>query len=108
MAKGPTFDTITAGYLSADKLNSNFTSIETAFDNTLSLDGSTPNSMGADLDMNSNDILNVNNIDVVDITVGGVSLATQVAAAAASAVAAGVLLPLVLLMLLRVLPPLPP
>lgn len=40
-------------------LNDNDTKIETAFTNTLSLDGSTPNQMGADLDMNSHRILNL-------------------------------------------------
>lgn len=33
--------------------------IETAFDNTLSRDGTTPNQMGADLDMNSNRVMNL-------------------------------------------------
>lgn len=40
-------------------INSNNTAIESAFANTLSLDGSSPNSMLADLDMNSNQILNL-------------------------------------------------
>lgn len=40
-------------------INSNNTAIETAIENTLSRDGSTPNSMEADLDMNSNSILNL-------------------------------------------------
>lgn len=40
-------------------INSNNTLIETAIDNTLSRDGSTPNQMGAQLDMNSNRIINL-------------------------------------------------
>lgn len=40
-------------------INSNNTSIENALQNTLSLDGSSPNSMQADLDMDSNSILNL-------------------------------------------------
>lgn len=40
-------------------LNNNNTTIETAFDNTLSRDGSSPNAMGASLDMNNNRILNL-------------------------------------------------
>lgn len=40
-------------------LNANNATIETAFDNTLSRDGTTPNTMGANLDMNSNQILNL-------------------------------------------------
>jgi hypothetical protein len=40
-------------------LNSNNTSIETALENTVSRDGTSPNSMSADFDMNSNRILNL-------------------------------------------------
>jgi len=88
MAKQPVITDVDSGYASNTLLNTNFDNVQTSFDNTLSLDGSTPNSMGADLDMNSNDILNANLVAATDITVAGVSLATQVAAAAASAVAA--------------------
>lgn len=44
-------------------INSNSDKIETALENTLSRDGTVPNQMGADLDMNHNDIINVDNID---------------------------------------------
>lgn len=40
-------------------VNNNSASITTAFDNTLSRDGTSPNQMGANLDMNSNQILNL-------------------------------------------------
>jgi hypothetical protein len=40
-------------------LNSNKNAIVTAFDNTLSRDGTLPNQMGASLDMNSNRIINL-------------------------------------------------
>lgn len=40
-------------------INGNFDTLETAFDNTLSRDGTSPNTMGADLDMNSKRILNL-------------------------------------------------
>lgn len=40
-------------------INANSDLIETALENTLSRDGTSPNSMGADLDMNSNQILNL-------------------------------------------------
>ena len=40
-------------------INANNATIETAFDNTLSRDGTQPNAMGASLDMNSNRILNL-------------------------------------------------
>lgn len=58
MAKQPDLADIQSGYYSTQVLNTNFDNIATAFDNTLSLDGSTPNTMGADLDMDGNSILN--------------------------------------------------
>jgi hypothetical protein len=66
MAKRPTQKTITSGFSSANMLNYNVNEVLTAFDNTLSLDGSAPNAMGADFDMNSNDILNVGDITTVN------------------------------------------
>src|SRR5258708_14763177 len=41
------------------KINANSATITTAFDNTLSLNGTSPNQMQANLDMNSNRILNL-------------------------------------------------
>ena len=43
----------------AETLNEGFQAIQTAFDNTLSRDGTSPNSMSVELDMNSNKIINV-------------------------------------------------
>lgn len=40
-------------------INANSAAIETAIENTLSRDGTSPNQMGADLDMNSNRIVNL-------------------------------------------------
>lgn len=40
-------------------INTNFDAVDTALENTLSRDGTTPNTMGASLDMNSNRILNL-------------------------------------------------
>lgn len=40
-------------------INSNNATITTAFDNTLSRDGTAPNTMGSNLDMNNNQILNL-------------------------------------------------
>lgn len=59
MAKRPTISNILAGFASIGKLNSNFNNIATKFDNTVSRDGSSPNEMLANLDMNSNRILNL-------------------------------------------------
>jgi len=90
LAKTPTFDNITAGFGSATKLNANFDAVETAFNNTLSLDGSTPNTMAADLDLGGNDILNVATINAGNIAISGVDLDARVTAADASATAAAV------------------
>ncbi len=49
---------ITSGYGTAEALNANFDAIETAIENTLSRDGSTPNQMEADLDLNGHAIIN--------------------------------------------------
>lgn len=52
---GTLIDTTTAG----NTINNNFSIIQTAFDNTLSRDGTVPNTMGNNIDMNSNQILNL-------------------------------------------------
>jgi len=54
-----TTNTITGGYSSTTELNDNCDLIETAVENTLSRDGTTPNSMAADIDMDSNRITNL-------------------------------------------------
>jgi hypothetical protein len=56
-------------------LNENFTAIETAMENTLSRDGTAPNTMNTDFDMNDNDILNVGAIDVTSLSIGGTAVA---------------------------------
>ncbi len=48
--------------------------IEAAIENTLSLDGTSPNSMNADLDINNQDILNANVVNALDVKVSGVSI----------------------------------
>lgn len=80
MAKKPTISNISSGYASTTTLNNNFTALRDGFDNTLSRDGSTPNSMAADIDMNSNDILNVQSLDVQGLTIGGTSVFPNTAA----------------------------
>lgn len=42
-------------------INTNFSTIQTAFDNPLSRDGTSPNQMSSSLDMNSNRVLNLPN-----------------------------------------------
>lgn len=63
----------------ATVINANNDAIEVALENTLSRDGSTPNTLNTDLDFNSNDILNVGslnaqNISVETLTIDGVEL----------------------------------
>jgi hypothetical protein len=54
-----TLNSITSGYLPIPLINDNSNRIITALENTLSRDGTTPNTMGATLDMNSNRIINL-------------------------------------------------
>lgn len=62
-------NTVASGYLSQQQINENFTIIQTAWENNLSRDGTIPNFMTADLDMNSNQILNaVFDLTFTDIT----------------------------------------
>ena len=51
-------------------INANNTLIEAALENTLSRDGTTPNTMSADIDLNGNDLLNVGSLGIS----GGISL----------------------------------
>lgn len=69
MAKRPNLGQISSSVFTVSQLNDAYSKIDTAFDNTLSRDGSTPNTMLADLDMNSNSLLNVDDIQAQTITV---------------------------------------
>ena len=71
MAKRPTITTLSSGFNSTATLNANFEAIRDAFDNTVSLDGSVPNAMGADFDLNGKALLNVGNIDADNLTLNG-------------------------------------
>ena len=71
MAKKPNITTISSGYASNTQFNANFEALRDSFDNTLSRDGSTPNSMSADLDLNSNDINNVGNVNTSSLYLNG-------------------------------------
>lgn len=80
--------TIGSRYASVAALNQNFDAIETAIENTLSRDGTTPNVMGANLDMNSHNLLNVGTINGADVTtIGDVQAAVDSATASATAAA---------------------
>lgn len=71
MAKQATLTTITSTNNNAATLNANFSALNTALNNTVSRDGSTPNTMTADLDLNSNDILNAATINTAQLYLGG-------------------------------------
>ena len=59
MPKLTTLSSITSGYLSNEQIDSNFSKITTAFNNTISRDGSTPNTMTTNFDMNGQRIINL-------------------------------------------------
>lgn len=58
----------------ANEINQNFNDVSTAMEKTLSRDGTSPNQMEADLDLNNNDILNVSALDVDALTVAGIDI----------------------------------
>lgn len=55
-------------------VNNNNQEIEDAIENTISRDGTAPNQMNADFDMNDNDILNVGTIQATNLTLDGVPI----------------------------------
>lgn len=59
---------------SVNNIDSNFERVVIALQDAVSRSGNAPNDLNADLDMNSNDILNVNSLDVEVLTVGGVDI----------------------------------
>jgi hypothetical protein len=83
MTKKPTVTTIASGFNSTETLNTNFEALRDGFDNTLSLDGSTPNAMGADLDLNGNNI-----IGAAGLLINGTDYLADVTAAKAAALVA--------------------
>ncbi len=74
MAKRPVLKTITAGHASNTQLDFNFDALADAIENQVSLDGSAPNAMTADFDLNSNDLLNGGAAAVTSLTIQGVAL----------------------------------
>ena len=83
MAKGPTLTKLASGYYSTETLAANFTAIEAAFQNTLSRDGSVPNTMSGSIDMDGHDILNIGQLDVATLVVNNVDYRTFTATRAA-------------------------
>jgi len=75
-----TLTDVSAGYLSVATYNANNVLLEAALENTLSRDGTAPNTMSANLDLNSNKVVNVtdgtNNQDAVTLAQLTASVAT--------------------------------
>lgn len=72
-----TLNNITSRYGGIAALNDNFSLIETAFENTLSRDGTSPNAMEDNLDMNNNSILNANAVNCSSLTLNGVTMSSS-------------------------------
>lgn len=72
MSKKPPITNVTSGFSSTIALNSNFTSLSDGFNNTLSLDGSTPNAMQTELDLANNNIINAGSVETDTLLLGGV------------------------------------
>lgn len=66
-------------------INSNNDLIEVALENTLSRDGTSPNQMAADLDMDNNDILNVKSLQIENLIFQGTDFGDAVERAEAAA-----------------------
>ena len=71
MTKRPSLTDITTVAGAPAAINANWREIEAAFDNTLSRDGCTPNQMQADIDLDSNDILNVKDLRLQNLYING-------------------------------------
>jgi len=69
-----TLSDIQGQFGSTTEHNNNFALIETALENTVSRDGTTPNTMSADLDLNSQDINNVDTVNANAIIINGTSI----------------------------------
>lgn len=70
---------IASGY-NTQKINSNFAAIQDALIKVLSRDGTTPNNMEADFDLDGNDLLNGGAGAFESLTVGGIDVADLVGA----------------------------
>lgn len=74
MAKLTLADPANFNSTTLSQIASNHTLIEAALENTLSRDGTSPNQMEADFDMNNNDILNANSVTTTTLILDGVEV----------------------------------
>ena len=75
--KGPILSPIASGYRSSATWEEWRSELGISFENTVSRDGSTPNQMLADFDLNSNDILNTRRVYAEEVYLDGVRLNDQ-------------------------------
>lgn len=90
MAKKATITPVTDTVNNAAAINTQLNAINDQLDNTLSLDGSVPNAMGADLDLNNNDLLNVGTINGASASGLSAGLTTVVGLSTEIATVAGI------------------
>lgn len=90
MAKKATITPVTDTVNNAAAINTQLNAINNKLDNTLSLDGSVPNAMGADLDLNNNDLLNVGTINGASATGLSAGLTTVIGLSTDIATVAGI------------------
>ena len=74
MAKQPTVVTLTSSFGSQEALNTSLTNLQEHFDNFISRDGSSPNNMLEDFDLDGNDILNAGTVNTTSLRVNGTQL----------------------------------
>jgi len=67
-----------SGFADVDSLAENFANLETLSNTWLSRDGTSPNGMLDDLDMNSNDIINAGSISASELIVDGASVSGSI------------------------------
>lgn len=85
MAKKPTYSPVSDRDVNGSEINAALEAINNGFENTLSRDGSIPNQMEADIDLNSNDLLNVKTLQATSLTVDGEDLSDAVTRAETAA-----------------------
>ena len=76
MSVGLDIQNIGSGY-NRSIINTNFLAIQTALNDALSRSGTSPNNMESDLDLDSNDVLNVNNMHATHIFIGDEEITTS-------------------------------
>ena len=79
MSKKANLNTIVNSTNSFSAINAELDKLNEQFENTVSRDGSTPNNMDADFDLDDNDLLNVGVINARSILLSGTSLTQSIA-----------------------------